>query len=106
MFIVKAKTPIRYKGHRYEIGKTLEIDDIDMNKKIFEQIENIEFTVEEIVEEVGEGVQIEEGSEGLEPAEQLKDLKVEQLRELAKEKGIDNYSKMKKEDLISALAGE
>lgn len=33
----------------------------------------------------------------------LSDLKVEDLKELAKEKGIEGYSKMKKEELIDLL---
>lgn len=36
----------------------------------------------------------------------LESKKVEELKDLAKEKGIEGYSKMKKEELISALAGE
>ncbi|WP_313758556.1 Rho termination factor N-terminal domain-containing protein [Tissierella sp.] len=36
----------------------------------------------------------------------LEKLKVEQLRDLAKEKGIEVHSKMKKEELIAALAGD
>jgi len=36
----------------------------------------------------------------------LNNLKVDELRDLAKQKGIEGYSKMKKEELIAALAGE
>lgn len=42
MIRVRAKTPIRYKGQRFEIGEILDIDEKDMNIKIFEQIEVIE----------------------------------------------------------------
>ena len=36
----------------------------------------------------------------------LEELKVEELKELAKEKEIKGYSKMNKEELIAALAGD
>lgn len=36
----------------------------------------------------------------------LEDLKVEELKAIAKEEEIEGYSKMNKEDLITALAGE
>lgn len=36
----------------------------------------------------------------------LENLKVEELKDLAKEKEIEGYSKMKKDELISALIGE
>lgn len=38
--------------------------------------------------------------------ELLNNLTVPELKEIAKEKGIKGYSNMKKEELISALAGE
>lgn len=58
-----------------------------------------ELTVEEeLIED------IEEAKE--DNIKSLEGLKVEELKELAKERNIESYSKMKKEDLISALAGE
>ena len=36
----------------------------------------------------------------------LQDKKVSELKEMAKEKGIEGYSKMKKDELIAALAGD
>ncbi|MCF6466351.1 Rho termination factor N-terminal domain-containing protein [Clostridium sp. Cult2] len=39
----------------------------------------------------------------LDGSNKLEDLKVSQLKEIAKEKGIEGYSNMKKEELIKAL---
>lgn len=36
----------------------------------------------------------------------LDNLKVDELREMAKERNIEGYSKLKKDELIAALAGE
>lgn len=38
--------------------------------------------------------------------ENIEKMKVEELKELAKARDIKDYSKMKKEELIAALAGE
>jgi hypothetical protein len=58
--------------------------------------------VEEEIEE--EKVPEDEREETIET--DLESLKVEELREMAKEKNIEGYSKMKKEKLINALRGE
>lgn len=76
MYKVKTNTPIWYKNERYEIDETLEIDDKDMNDKIFEIIEK-----------------------------PLSKMTVPELKEIAKEKGIEGYDNMKKEELLVALKG-
>ena len=54
--------------------------------------------------EVAEELQNNQETTGEETS--LEGMKSEELKELAKKKGIDGYSKMKKEDLIEALRGE
>lgn len=66
-------------------------------KGIVEQSKEENKTVEEIINEI-----IGETEEPNEKAD-LSKLKVNELKELAKEKQIDNYDSMKKEQLIEAL---
>lgn len=44
-----------------------------------------------------------EEKESTDEEKSLEDLKVEELKELAKEKGIEGYSKLKKDELIDLL---
>lgn len=79
---VKSKTPVFYNGQRFEVGEEFEITKTD-----FEQHKGI--------------LEVTEGDKVLEKT--LTDLTYVELKEMAKEKNIEGYAKMKKDELIAAL---
>lgn len=92
IYIVKARTPVWYNNNRYEIGEELEINIIDMDEDLFEFIEEkIAINADEDIEDVDEIISEYHG------------LTVDELKDIAKERGIEGYSRLKKEDIIKML---
>lgn len=83
MYLVKVKTPVYFNNKRHEIGEGVEIENKDMDENLFEILEEIE------------EIQSDE--------KELDELTVPELKEKAKEKQIEGYSTMKKEELIKAI---
>lgn len=79
-YLVKVKTPV-FCERRYEIDEEIEIEEKDMKDDLFE-----------IIEEIEENKEI-----------QLEDMKVDELKKLAKDRDIEGFSKMKREELLNAL---
>lgn len=75
---------------------------ITEDRWLIQWFKNKGYKVEEEIEE--EKVPEDEREETIET--DLESLKVEELKEMAKEKNIEGYSKMKKGELINALRGE
>ncbi|NBI08066.1 Rho termination factor N-terminal domain-containing protein [Senegalia massiliensis] len=87
MYLVKVKTPV-YREKRYEVGEELEIEEKDMNNDLFELIQDL-------------GKKESESEEVI-----LENMKLDELKNKAKQEGIKGYSSMNKEELIKAIKDE
>lgn len=74
------KTPVRYGEKTYRQGEELEINEKYLDKKIFE-----------FIEEVDDG------------PKELKDMKVDELKEYATEHGIELGDAKRKDDILAAI---
>lgn len=110
---VLANIRIKHNGVRYEIGEEFEIDntEFDKIKDLVEVVENDEEDDEIPPFLDGKTANLNEGNqadivgdiEGFKESKDLSNLSVKELRAMAKEKGIEGYSNLKKEELLGVL---
>lgn len=96
----------KYTDGKRTIHATEKAFEVIYKNQGFKEVEDADEEITEENTEIDEEIQVGEGLKELESVINFDDMKVEELKEIAKEKGVEGYSKMKKEELISALVGE
>lgn len=109
---VIANIRIKHNGVRYKIGEELEIDidEFDKLKDLVEVVESSEGeltppSLDKETDNLNKDDQVDNvhNEEGLKEGIDLSNLSVKELRAMAKEKGIEGYSNLKKEELLGVL---
>lgn len=109
---VIANIRIKHNGVRYRIGQELEIDndELDKLKDLVEVVESSEgdltppsLDIEPDNLNEDDQVDIVKNEEDVKEDIDLSNLSVKELRAMAKEKGIEGYSNLKKEELLGVL---
>lgn len=95
--IFNITVPDKYTGKEYKAGEVYPFEDaraeeiLKARTSVTGEPYAVEF-VEEVIEEIPE-----------EELKRLEDLKVSELKEIAEQKGIENYKSMKKDELIKVI---
>lgn len=99
---------VTYREDSEETNETQDETDDSKDAREDTPTEEVKDSAEEVEEEdtIEENEPIEENDVHEEESVDYSSMKVSELKAIAKEKGIENYTKLKKDDLVKALSGE
>ncbi|HIA6910701.1 TPA: Rho termination factor N-terminal domain-containing protein [Staphylococcus aureus] len=92
-------------GHEYQVGDVYPRDGLEVSEERFTELSTINNRRNLIAIKLVEDEQTEEPEANADEQKSLSDMKVAELKELAKKREIKGYSDMKKDELIKVLEG-
>ncbi|HEG7369192.1 TPA: Rho termination factor N-terminal domain-containing protein [Staphylococcus aureus] len=92
-------------GHEYQVGDVYPRDGLEVSEERFTELSTTNNRRNLIAIKLVEDKQVEQSEASADEQKSLSDMKVAELKELAKKREIKGYSDMKKDELIKTLEG-